>query len=142
MCSSHQYTMFNQPKESVNYADTRVARMKDCVFSQTTKRQYEECCYNKSYKERMCVSLWNKYPLFMFCYFLLWVVYFVSLKLMLEYVTMCDKSSHSQAMLNVFKMELLGVRSFLASCLQILDAITRLWTSLHYFYWNSYPLGL
>lgn len=77
----------------------------------------------------------------MLCYFLSWVVCLVSLNLMLEYVTMCDQGSHSQGMLNIFKMELLGVRSFLASCLQILDTIRRLQTS-HYFHWNSHPFGL
>lgn len=77
----------------------------------------------------------------MLCYFLSWVVCLVSLNLMLEYVTMCDQGSHSQVMLNIFKMELLWVRSFLASCLQILDTIRRLQTS-HYFHWNSHPFGL
>lgn len=123
-------------------ANTIIATKKECVSPQATKRPFDSGWYKRNERKWMCVSLWNRYSLCMLCYFLSWVVYLVSLNLMLECVTMCDKGSHSQVMFNIFKMELLGVRSFFASCMQLLDTIRRLRTSLHYFYWNSHPLGL
>lgn len=43
MCSSHTQTIVKPPKDHMKDVDKRIARMKECVFPQTTKRPYEKC---------------------------------------------------------------------------------------------------
>lgn len=56
MCSSHTQTIVKPPKDHMKDVDKRIARMKECVFPQTTKKNHMKNADTIIATKRGCVS--------------------------------------------------------------------------------------